>query len=83
MAGSKDHASGSHRLLSESRVANELGVSAKTLSDWRRQGTGPRWKHLGGRPVYRPVDVAAWLGRAARRPTASPISKASPTRVRG
>lgn len=83
MVGSTDHPSGSHRLLSESQVADELGVSAETLSEWRRKDTGPRWEHLGGRPVYRPVDVAAWLDRAARRPTASSISNARPTRCRG
>jgi predicted site-specific integrase-resolvase len=71
MAASEDHPRGSRRLLSESQVADELGVSTRTLSEWREKDTGPTWEQVDGRLVYRPTDVAAWLGRVARRPTAS------------
>jgi transcriptional regulator with XRE-family HTH domain len=71
-----DHPTGNDGLLSEAQIADELGVSVSTLSEWRRRDTGPRCEQIDGRPAYRPADVAAWLGKAARRPTASPISNA-------
>ena len=46
-------------------LAVELGVSTRTLANWRWSGVGPRYTKLGdGRtsPVrYRRTDVDAWL----------------------
>ncbi|MEU0218940.1 helix-turn-helix domain-containing protein [Streptomyces sp. NPDC006265] len=51
--------------LSPRQVADELGVSTRTLANWRWAGVGPRYTKLGdGRtsPVrYRRADVDAWL----------------------
>jgi DNA-binding transcriptional MerR regulator len=64
MMGRSNHQHENGRLLSESQVADELGVSARTLCQWRRKGTGPRWLQVDGQPAYRPMDVAAWLAGA-------------------
>jgi len=37
----------------------------RTLSRWRRQGTGPAYIRLPGRIVYRKQDLDAWI--SARR----------------
>jgi predicted site-specific integrase-resolvase len=42
-------------------AAGMLGVAARTLEEWRRQGRGPRWIRAG-RIVLYPVDgLRAWL----------------------
>ena len=48
--------------LSINETAAAVGVSRNTLCRWRRSGQGPSWIRLGGKPLYRRVDVLAWLG---------------------
>lgn len=55
-----------HELVTPERLAKELGVTEKTLSQWRYKGTGPRYLKLGGagrtNPVrYRRADISRWL----------------------
>jgi hypothetical protein len=69
------------RLLSEERLAAELGRSTATLRRWRRQGIGPPYISGVGRDIwYRIEAVEAWLiskeqsslpndPRPARRPS--------------
>ncbi|MFI0533553.1 helix-turn-helix transcriptional regulator [Streptomyces scabiei] len=51
--------------LTPAELATELGVSTKTLMNWRWQGVGPRYVKLtpgrSGRIRYRRRDVNAWL----------------------
>lgn len=35
--------------------------AAKTLSNWRSLGKGPRWVSIMGRPAYRVADLDAYL----------------------
>jgi Helix-turn-helix domain len=49
-------------LLSEERLAAELGRSTATLRRWRRQGIGPPFISGVGRDIwYRVETVEAWL----------------------
>ena len=41
-------------------VAKRLGVTEKTLANWRCEGSGPPFFKAGGRVLYRPVSVDAW-----------------------
>lgn len=35
-------------------------ISLKTLANWRSQGDGPAYTKIGGRVMYRIVDVVKW-----------------------
>jgi predicted DNA-binding transcriptional regulator AlpA len=47
--------------------AARIGLSHKTLNNWRSLGSGPPFYKLGGRIVYDAAETDAWL--AARRRT--------------
>lgn len=54
-----------------SEAARMLGVSPKTLANWRCLGIGPQFLKYGGRlglVRYRLVDLAAWQDAGLRRP---------------
>ena len=57
------------RLLSPRQVAEILGVSVNTLSQWRHHKRYPlRYIKLGKRKVmYRPADVEAFIASRASR----------------
>ena len=42
-----------------------------TMSQWRHRGEGPRYVRLGGRVLYRGVDLNAWLDERIVEPTAA------------
>ena len=48
-------------LLNERETARRLGVSQRTLQDWRWRGRGPRFVKLGTAVRYRPADLVVWL----------------------
>jgi excisionase family DNA binding protein len=49
-------------LLDETTAAEVLGVSPRTLGDWRRQGIGPRFVRMGRRLIrYARADVDAFV----------------------
>lgn len=41
--------------VGEREAAKMIGVSARTLWEWRRRGTGPHHRKVGGRVLY-PID---------------------------
>lgn len=46
-------------LVDETRAAETLGVSAKTLQNWRALRKGPRYRKIGARLVRYHVDDLA------------------------
>ena len=49
-------------LLAPPEAARRLGITERTLGDWRRRGTGPAWVRLGTRTVrYPEARLDAWL----------------------
>jgi len=42
-------------------VAEYLGVSPRTLDDWARRRTGPKFCRVGKHRRYRWADVEKWL----------------------
>ncbi len=70
-------------IVNQTKVAQHIGVSSRTVERWRANGDGPPFVRLGQRRVgYRVADVEAWASRrvhpsraaemaaAARRPDA-------------
>ncbi len=57
--------------LNESELSDRLRLSVRTLQRWRWSGRGPAYLKLGGRVVYRLVDVEEW--EAASRQPRSPM----------
>lgn len=60
------------RYLRTPEAARFLGLSARTLEKHRTYGTGPTYRKLGGRVVYAPEDLKAWVDRGAKRSTSDP-----------
>ena len=53
-------------------AAQVLGLSPRTLEKHRTYGTGPTYRKLGGRIVYRLDDLRAWADRGLRSSTSDP-----------
>ena len=49
----------------------EIIATRGTMSQWRHRGEGPRYVRLGGRVLYRGVDLNAWLDKRIIEPTAA------------
>ena len=62
------------QLLSERDAARILAVSARTLENWRRTGSGPAFVKLaGGRNVRYPVDgLHEWIADNLRTSLSDP-----------
>lgn len=58
------------RALSETEVAERLGVSPFTVRAWRRRGHGPRFMKMGRAVRYRPEDIDAYKEMALVDPSA-------------
>ena len=60
-------------LLEPGQVAHLLGVTQKTLQDWRTKGRGPAYVKLGTRGVvrYHIADVSEWLATHRHEPQAA------------
>ncbi|QDG76717.1 AlpA family transcriptional regulator [Labrenzia sp. PHM005] len=48
-------------LLNETKAAEYLGLSIRTLQAWRVRGEGPVFVKLGRAVRYRPDDLQAWV----------------------
>jgi predicted site-specific integrase-resolvase len=46
--------------MNQRQLANRWCVSEATLERWRSEGIGPQYLKLGGRVMYREVDVEAY-----------------------
>ena len=59
--------------LSPSEAARQLGLkSVGTLAKWRCSGRGPVFVKVGGRIVYLPSDIAAFINAGRRASTSEP-----------
>jgi hypothetical protein len=56
--------------LDESAAAAVLGLTARTLANWRSAGRGPRYLKAGGRVRYLRDDLDRWLDSHAHEPEA-------------
>ena len=57
-------------LLDEEATATQIGVSRRTLQDWRVRGKGPAYISISRRCVrYRTEDIRSWLESRIRRST--------------
>lgn len=55
--------------LDNPSAAARLGISPKTLENWRSAGSSPPFFKVGARVLYDVADLDAWL--AARRRTST------------
>ena len=46
---------------SPEELADNLGISPRTLAAWRKSRTGPAWIRSAGRIYYTSAAVTAWL----------------------
>lgn len=51
-------------LLNERQAAMLLGMSARTLQEWRYRGGGPKFVKTGRSIRYRRRDLMAWIDAA-------------------
>jgi len=68
--GRPEHSEPDH-LLTEFEAAAYLGVSPKSLRNWRWRGDGPTFVKLGGRKLvrYRRSDLSAFVEDGVRHST--------------
>lgn len=57
-------------LHDERREAARLGLSPRTLQQWRRKGAGPPYLKIGMAVRYNPEAVDAWLAERIKSSTA-------------
>jgi len=60
------------RYIRTHEAAQFLGLSTRTLEKHRVYGTGPEFRKLGGRVVYRFEDLHIWAERGRRQSTSDP-----------
>ncbi|MDQ3007206.1 MAG: helix-turn-helix domain-containing protein [Chloroflexota bacterium] len=51
------------RLLTEKDVARIIGVSQRTLQNWRQRKEGPNFVRVSSCIRYRPSDIALYIAR--------------------
>jgi excisionase family DNA binding protein len=54
-------------LLTPLQLAEVLGISVRTLYNWRSQRKGPPGFRVGSHVRYRRSDVEAWLDEQAQK----------------
>jgi len=57
------------RLVGTAEAARHLGVSPRTLEDWRWKGGGPTFSKLGRLVRYRMADLEAFVSGSLRSNT--------------
>ena len=60
------------RYLRTTEAARFLGLSGRTLEKHRTFGTGPAYRKIGGRVVYRVQDLTLWADQGLRTSTSDP-----------
>jgi predicted DNA-binding transcriptional regulator AlpA len=63
----------SPNLINENIAADLLGLSPRTLQNWRVRGGGPLFIRISNRSIrYRPSDIQDWIQERVRRSTSDP-----------
>ena len=65
-------------LVNENVIAEESGLSVKTLRQWRFAGSGPPYYKLGRAVRYDPEEFKAWYATRKRLSTSEPIPPTNP-----
>jgi hypothetical protein len=60
-------AAGAHGRLNRTDAGRYLGVTSKTMAEWKRTGKGPRSHKVGGMCFYYTDDLRAYVRKAAGR----------------
>lgn len=68
------HASVLASLITPSELAEALGTTERTLSEWRIRGSGPAYLRIGRSVRYVPLDVDSWLLAQQHRSTAEELT---------
>lgn len=55
--------------FNQRNLANRWGVSEATLERWRTEGIGPKYLKLGGRVLYRLIDIEEYESECLRTST--------------
>ena len=58
--------------LTEKEAAARLGVTVRTVQEWRRQGRGPQFYKIGRAVRYAEADLLEFIRASARRSTSDP-----------
>jgi len=56
------------QVVNDREAARFLGLAPQTLRNWRTNRRGPKYVRLGGRIVYRLVDLNEFLNRGVIDP---------------
>src|ERR1700738_4220423 len=57
------------RFLRTREAAQAVGLCSRTLEKHRTYGTGPKYRKIGGRVVYDPEELKAWVNLGIRTST--------------
>lgn len=64
-----------NQLVPEMEAANLLGLSIRTLQNWRVRGGGPRFVRISSRCIrYRITDIEEWIAARTCANTSEPVS---------
>jgi predicted DNA-binding transcriptional regulator AlpA len=55
---------GQERFWKDFEVAENLGLSVKTLRRWRMTGFGPKFRHFGSAVRYADSDLRSWVAES-------------------
>lgn len=58
-------------LMGHNDAAAYLHITPRTLYGWRYRGVGPKFLKLGGKVLYRPTDLDAWISARIHDPEAA------------
>ena len=74
----------SRAALTESEVADQLGLSVATLRAWRHRGKGPRFLRFGRAVRYLPADLEDFIRASAvdMRPVSAPDGESNAGELR-
>jgi hypothetical protein len=59
--------------LDQNSLSRRWRISPRTLEQWRWQGRGPRFLKIGGRVVYRLIDIETYEAERLHLNTVGPV----------